>query len=58
MIGNWISFTAFGYAALCTTIMLYVHGAAKLPELLREDWKPRATNLLARDGGPGASPRH
>jgi hypothetical protein len=44
MIGNCITFSAFGYAALCTIIMLFVHGATKLPELLSEDWKPHVTS--------------
>jgi hypothetical protein len=47
MIGNWITFTAFGYAALCTIIMLFVHGATKLPELL--NWKTAGDQLPARD---------
>jgi hypothetical protein len=44
MIGNYITFSAFGYATLCTVIMLFVRGATKLPELLNEDWKPGASS--------------
>jgi hypothetical protein len=28
--GNWITLTAFGYAALCTIIMLFVAGTTEL----------------------------
>ena len=38
----------FGYAALCTIIMLFVHGATKLPELL--NWKTASDQLPACDG--------